>query len=96
MNQLVEGETTDSAITGEFLRRYQSHVELAKPFLSEAIFIGRKINFKEEEERDKDHKIWEGDPLGKIIQSYSISWNFLIVDQAFRSAVPLFNGRQIR
>ena len=40
MNQLVEGETTDSAITARLTEGgIKAMSELAKPFLSEAIFI---------------------------------------------------------
>jgi len=98
MNQLVEGETTDAAITARLTEGgVKAMAELAKPFLSEAIFIeaANDLLLRGGRTRQGSQVFREGDPLGEKLfkATMHIMDTFTpgSVDQALRIGGAPFN-----
>ena len=98
MNQLVEGETTDSAITARLTEGgIKAMSELAKPFLSEAIFIeaANDLILRGGRTRQGSQVFREGDPLGEKLFKATLhimdTFTPGSVDQALRIGGAPFN-----
>jgi len=98
MNQLVEGEATDAAITARLTEGgVKAMAELAKPFLSEAIFIeaANDLLLRGGRTRQGSQVFREGDPLGEKLfkATMHIMDTFTpgSVDQALRIGGAPFN-----